>query len=510
MTSGTHAAAEETPEEREAAWASLFRVPGPPDPLREMWAHGLALNRAAPDDVHQSLLGLSHHLLWRSLPTAIVDAAIDHPAWKVRELLAEAQPNITAEQWTRLILGETDPRHRWILTTIAADRRAQLTETAYEQLTADPSVRIREEAAHLSGLPAKMRITLALDPDPAVRVSACPQAWPYLDGRARQRLLTDPATTVRTVALLEHHQDHPLSRSTFDSGDLGDRALETCRVEYDLAEHLAHHGDEPQRRSLACNPYLAPDLVAFLARDPDASVRFAISIRPELTEEQRADVRVDHDPNGMSHALGWVTALHDAPDAMRRLAASSHPLVRRSVARAKRLPPEAVELLARDEDRAVRLFLAESCDDAPADMLLEVWQWWTGSLSYPDRPHSHPNFPRQGLLRYADDPNPRMRQLALDDPESPTELVERFSRDAHAEVRRRAAKDSRLSAASAVRLLDDSDERVRRTAVRHPRLPARVLVRLLRDTDTAQEAARHPGLPADVMRQMAQRVSPRR
>ncbi|QLH24638.1 PE-PGRS family protein [Streptomyces sp. Rer75] len=502
------AAAEEATEDREAAWASLFRIPGPPGTLCEMWAHGLARNLAVPDDVQEGLLGLSYHLLWRSLPTAIVDAAIDHPAWKVRGLLAEAQPNITAEQWTRLILGETDPRHRWILTTIAADRRARLTETAYDQLTADPAVRIREEAARLSGLPAKMRIALALDPDPAVRASACPHAWSYLDGSARQRLLTDPDATVRAVALLQHHQDHPLPRSTFDSGDLGDRAVETCRLEYDLADHLAHHGDEPRRRSLAGNPHLAPDLVAVLARDPDASVRFVISIRPELTEEQRADVRVDHDPNAMSHALDWVTALHDDPDAMRRLAASSHPLVRRSVARAKHLPPEAVELLARDEDRVVRLFLAESCDDAPADMLLEVWQWWTGSLSHPDRPRSHPNFPRQGLLRHADDPNPRMRQLALDDPESPTELVERFSRDAHAEVRRRAAKDSRLSAASAVRLLDDSDEQVRRMAIRHPRLPARILVRLLRDADTAQEAAQHPGLPSDVMRRMAQRVQP--
>jgi hypothetical protein len=39
------------------------------------------------------------------------------------------------------------------------------------------------------------------------------------------------------------------------------------------------------------------------------------------------------------------------------------------------------ERLAHDEDRVVRLFLAESCDDAPADMLLEVVQWWTGSVS---------------------------------------------------------------------------------------------------------------------------------
>ncbi|MGW8398712.1 hypothetical protein ACWGLP_18820 [Streptomyces lydicus] len=201
-------------------------------------------------------------------------------------------------------------------------------------------------------------------------------------------------------------------------------------------------------------------------------------------------------------------ALHADPDAMRRLAASSHPLVRRSVARARHLPPDVVERLAQDEDRVVQLFLAESCEDAPADMLLRVWQWWSGSLSYPDRPRSHPHFPRRGLLRYADDLNPRMRQLALDDPASTAELVERFSRDSNEEVRYRAATDPRLTPASAVRLLDDPHERVRRAAERHPRLPARVVVRLLRDTDTAETAAQHPSIPVPVIAQMLQKIQP--
>ncbi|MGW1587944.1 HEAT repeat domain-containing protein [Streptomyces sp. NPDC002386] len=245
-----------------------------------------------------------------------------------------------------------------------------------------------------------------------------------------------------------------------------------------------------------------------LARDPEESVRFEVSKRPDLTEEQRAGVDFDFDPGVHCRPLDWVTALHDDPDAMRRLAASSHPLVRRSVARAGRLPPDVVARLSRDEDRVVQLFLTESCDDAPAETLLRVWQWWTGSLSTPDRPHGHPNFPRRDLLRHADDPNPRMRRLALDDPESTDELVERFSRDGEEEVRYRAATDQRLTPASAVRLLDDPHERVRRAAARHPRLPARVVVRLLHDPDTAETAAQHPSLPVPVMEQMLQRIKP--
>ncbi|MGW2426565.1 hypothetical protein ACWC0C_46735 [Streptomyces sp. NPDC001709] len=120
-------------------------------------------------------------------------------------------------------------------------------------------------------------------------------------------------------------------------------------------------------------------------------------------------MRHDFDPTSMSHTLPWVEDLHGDAHAMRRLAASSHPLVRRSVARARHLPPDVVARLARDEDRVVRLFLAESCQDAPADMLLEVWRWWDGSFSHPDRPRSHPNFPRTGLLRYTTDPSGRMR-----------------------------------------------------------------------------------------------------
>ncbi|MBP2579982.1 hypothetical protein J3A78_000460 [Streptomyces sp. PvR006] len=498
------AAGHETAEERAAAWEWLFRVPKALRRVRDEWAHGLVLNRATSEDLRAGLLGLSHHLLWRPLPASVVESATVHPDWPVRALLAEVQPNITAEQWERLILGEQDPRRRWILTVYAADRRVELTGTTYARLAEDPSARTRHEAARLTGLPAHLLALLARDVDPSVRASACRgTGWSQLDDTVRSALLDDPDSAVRVAARLRHHREHPLSRSAYDAEGLDTSdAASSCRLARDLAEHLAHHGDPGRRGALAGNPWLDGDLVAVLARDPDEGVRFAVSTRPDLSEEQRAGIVYDFDPGAYTNALDWVSALHDDPEAMRRLAASSHPLVRRSVARAERLPPDVVASLAHDEDRVVQLFLAESCDDAPAEMLLRVWQWWTGSLSAPGRPRSHPNFPRRGLLRHADDPNPRIRQLALDDPESTVELVERFSRDSDEEVRSRAAADARLTPASAVRLLDDPYEQVQGAAARHPRLPARTLVRLLRTKDTAYAAARNPGLPEPVIARM--------
>ncbi|MDN3021734.1 PE-PGRS family protein [Streptomyces sp. S.PB5] len=500
------AAGRETAQERAAAWETLFSGPGPAKALLESWADGLSLNPATPAELRPLLASAygSSYAIYGRLPTESVDALLDDPEWKTRLRAVEHQ-KLTPGQWARVIAGEESERHRWILTMVAADHRVELTEDTCRRLAADPSARVRSEAARLTALPVDLALTLTADPDGSVRATACQTAWPRLDACARELLLADPHGVVRARARLLHHQEHPMPRPVFEAVEVSEvrtKALETCLLERELAEHLVRHGEYQERRALAENPRLDLDLVLLLAEDPDAYVRSAVAQRADLTEEQRAAVDFEFDPKVHYWDLDWVVALHEDEDAMRRLAASAHPLVRRSVARARRLPPDVVERLARDEDRVVQLFLAESCDDAPADMLLSVWKWWDGSLTAPDRPRGHPNFPRHGLLRYADDPSPRMRRLALDDPESTPELVERLSRDPSKEVRYRAATDPRLSAAAAARLLQDPHEDVRHAAALHPQLPARLLVWLLRGGGP-ETAARNPALPEEVIRRMA-------
>ncbi|MGX1267081.1 hypothetical protein [Streptomyces phaeoluteigriseus] len=485
-------AGRETEVERAEVWAA---VPGRRAwPLH--WAEGIGFNPAAPDELLIRLLDVAEGFLHGCDRPAVLDAAVAHPDPRVRSTPADTfRPKLTSDQWVRLVRAEPSPRRRVLWAEHARIWGAELPVDLYDDLLAGPS---RALAAELPGLPAHHLPGLAADADPRVRRAACGR-WEDLASPLRARLLADTDDAVRTAALLAHHTGVPMPREVFAALPAPLRALERCRLEPELEAELIRDGDTEVRRALAANPGLGAHGVAVLAEDPHDDIRSAVALRPDLTEEQRGAVRYDFDPTSLSHTLPWVEGLHGDADAMRRLATSSHPLIRRSVARARHLPPDVVERLARDDDRTVRLFLAESCDDAPTDLLLEVWHWWDGSFSHPDRPRSHPHFPRAGLLRYADDPSGRMRRLALDDPESTAADVARLARDPEAEVRRRAAEDLRLSPADAVRLLDDPVAHVRGTAMRNPRLPARVLAGLLHDRDTACAAVTNPAIPVPVL-----------
>ncbi|MGW1868257.1 hypothetical protein ACWCPS_22165 [Streptomyces mauvecolor] len=311
---------------------------------------------------------------------------------------------------------------------------------------------------------------------------------------------------MRTEALLRYHCSTPLSAAGFaELADDGkrERAARTCVLAREPAEDLVHSAGTVLRSATAQNPHLDADLVALLGRDPEPGVRRLVSVRPDLTEAERSRTDVEFDPSARCSPLPWVRDLEDDEEAMRRCATSAHVMLRRSAACAKNLPADVVDLLAHDEDWVVRLFLAEHCAQAPADVLLEMVQSWGGYSAA--RMVEHPNFPRQGTLRFADDPNPLTRGLALLDPKSTAELVERFSRDQDSGVRRRALRDQRLSAASVIRMLDDPHHGIRDEAAADPRLPTRVLATLLHDAATAARAAANPAIPETVMHHLLDR-----
>ncbi|MFF4342032.1 hypothetical protein ACFY00_19110 [Kitasatospora sp. NPDC001540] len=281
------------------------------------------------------------------------------------------------------------------------------------------------------------------------------------------------------------------------------RAAELGRLSPEQWERLLAATPEPELRSRFAE--LAEQRAAARRRGRGVGEAPHPGARPPATAAELAAMAAavpDIVPGNLTIALWWVGALHDDGAAMRLLAASPKLLVRRSVARAPRLPADVVELLARDEDRVVRLFLAESCADAPAWMLLEVASWWKGSFSFPDRPRSHPNFPRAGLLRFAADPNPLLRALVPDDPEATAADVERLAADPDPTVRRTAAEDRRLSPAAVSALAADPDAGVRYRAWANPALPVADLVALLLEPRTAEFAVRNPAVPPAVLHRM--------
>ncbi|WP_420075673.1 hypothetical protein ACOAKG_00005 [Streptomyces sp. JL3001] len=353
------AAAEyETEDERAEVWAA---VPGRPAwPLH--WTEGLGFNPAATDELLIRLLDVDEGFLHGCDRPAVLDAAMAHPDPQVRSRLADTfRPKLTSDQWTHLIRAEPS-RERSVLRAERACARAPRSPRTCTTTSspAPPARRPPTSPASPRGTSPASRAT----PIPGCGAAACAR-WEDLAAPLRERLLADGDNTVRTPALLAHHTGAPMPREVFAALPEPQQALEQCRLAPELEAELVRDADANVRRTLAANPALSAHGVAVLAQDPHDDVRSEVALRPDLTEEQRAAVRHNFDPTLMSHTLPWVEDLHGDADAMRRLAASCHPLIRRSVARAPHLPPDVVARLAQDEDRVVRLFLAESCENAP-------------------------------------------------------------------------------------------------------------------------------------------------
>lgn len=490
-------------------WAGLFvgieALAAQPS-MRRAWLQGL--RDIAPADALVRMLGVVNGLpAVQALPTEVVDAAIVHPSRKVRLQLAEFQRGMSIDQWVRLIAGEEDGVFRRRLRALAVWHCPKVTAARFESWARDPDPRIRLRSLWFRGLPAPLAVALADDPDPEVRAEACAYAWPQLDAGRRSALVDDPSPEVRDVARRLAACDRPMSLTGFDALTTTEQwhAVRSQLLGRDLAEHLVHHLDPELRMTLVENARLDADLVTALAQDEDPRVRVAVGVRPDVTEELRAAISAGLPAYAGHWRVEWVEEFHDDPEAMRRLAASASIGIRRGVARARHLAPDVLERLSHDSDRQVRSNLASFCEDAPAELLLEL------ALRRPEPflALTHPNFPRHTLLRFADDPDPLRRRLALDAPDSTSDLAERFADDPHEPVRERAAADPRLSPATVLRLLD-STPRTRRAAIGNPRLPVPALVRLLRAPDSAQAAAGNPALPAAVVHRLIDLACPAR
>ncbi|MGW6918353.1 hypothetical protein ACWGB8_31745 [Kitasatospora sp. NPDC054939] len=419
---------------------------GADEGMAREWLRGLAGNPALPGDVLARLLGLAElpqsPLRGRELDAEATAVAVASSRMEHRLDVAE---NATADVDVLARLAyDTEPRVRFVYAVLLTDFGRRVPAGVVEVLAQDPDPKVRRTISGYRGLPPALQERLVADRDPGVRAAVLRRdLWERLAQPVRDRLRDDPSVQVRDkVAALLRPAEEP---------------------EVLTAEERVAHADGHVRSEAAGDPAVPRTLALQLADDPENRVRLALSMREDLTEEQRASIAYSVEGHGPWPT--WVEEQTTQPDAARRIAASAHVGLRRALARQPKLPADVVARLAADEDPRVRRYLCERCPDAPHDLLVELY------ATAQDRNWSalrrHRNFARPGLARFAGDPNPRLRRAALDDPQAGPELV--------------------------LRLADDPEVGV--WAVRDPRLPADELLRRLTLPVSACAAAANPALP---------------
>ncbi|MEU0939988.1 hypothetical protein [Embleya sp. NPDC005971] len=454
----------------------------------------MVANPAVPGAVLLRVLSAAGHEELRrgfrdapGLPRDVVEVLLAHPDQVMRAAVA-ANPYVDAEQRGRLV----HDRRRVVLANLFGFRAhpdgepKPLPDAAYEAFFAArqwanaarqdqpyDEMTLLDEMGRCRSMPHRLRLGLARHPQPGLRRFAA-RFVGGLSAEDRAALLADPDPDVRAEARKAAEDDvYVHTEIDWNPENWGHSWVFSGRlVERGTMERVVRGENCPDhyRSALAGNPHLPPDLVAVLARDEDPDVRDAVSLRPELTEEERAaiDYRVP-ELTDLDEVAWHPYRAESLPVAGH--ARSAHPVLRRYAACAPGVADGLRDVLLGDSDLGVRVLTCRHQAGVPSGDLLRAYREFRGRNRW--RLTYRPGFPTHGLARFADDPDPAMRELVVLDPQAPAAVV--------------------------VGLLADPERCVRTTLARHPAVPVDRLVALLDDAELGPYAARNPALPVEVM-----------
>ncbi|WP_426361908.1 hypothetical protein [Streptomyces sp. E-08] len=437
--------------------------------LKQPQLSGLARNPAAPTGM---LVRLAAHTAGRhglpmregQLPDAVVEALLIHGR-------GEAAIRLPARRLSRAmrrrIAEHPDPSIR--------DARADFVRS---MVAGGVGLGVDALVETYGRPPAE----LAADPDPSVR-AAIARDWHDRPPAVQEMLLDDPDPDVRAAAT---RAEHPGIPDEFHEHCLADPAVQANiadRLPLTTAQfdRLLATGDTSVLHAVAGNPYLTAAMVARLQDSEDASVRVAVAYSRHTTPENRdrllARVAAEHAAGSIDAevALHWSPYrpawLRDAPLAERLTYLNCpHAVFRRTLAESADLPEEAWKRLDDDPDVSVR-YAAALRPDTPAEVLLRLIREHGDPSACRPRLVEHPGFPRQELRGLVDEPDPRVRLLALEDPQLPATELSRLGESEETYLRAAVARHPHVSAALLDRLLADPDPDVVDHAAANPALP---------------------------------------
>lgn len=340
----------------------------------------------------------------------------------------------------------------------------------------------------------KPRTELVRAPDPELR-AAVARAWYERPESVQSALLTDPDPQVRAAAGAGERPGIPRQ--------LWDRCIADPAVRESAARHvpltpdqfaqLWGTDDEEVQRAVAANPHLTADMVARLLDIEDPLVRVAVAqsrhVEAEtrdrlfaMVEAERADGSIDAEL-----ALTWPFSephwLRDAPlDERLTYLDCPHHRFRRVLASCHDLPEEAWQRLDNDPDVQVRRIAARR-PDVPPEVLERLIRAHGEVFHVSPLLVEHPNFPRQALRTFVDEPDPRIRYVALQDPDLPVPALHRLATDEEDFLRRGAARHPNITHELLERLLVDRDPHVVDDAAANSVLSPARMRRILAEAD---------------------------